>query len=236
MHECTISGCAGRVHGYGLCHKHYCRKRKTGTTDDRPPPPTICRIPSCHRPHKALGFCVLHYKRKWKTGTPYDGPKARLPFEVRLWKKIDRRGPDECWPWVGRAISGGYGSIGIGGRGTGRMAAHRAVWEITNGPIPKGDFYGTSVIRHRCDRKLCCNPAHLEIGTPTDNSRDLWERGQPVIPRLRGSAHGMAILTEAKVRRIRASKKPTRELAAKYGVSIPTIHAIRSGRLWKHVT
>jgi hypothetical protein len=192
-------------------------------------------MPGCGRKQRIRGLCSWHYKRQWKTGTTADGPRARLPFEVRLWKKIDRRGPDDCWPWTSRTLSRGYGWLNTGGRGTPRVAAHRAVWEITNGPIPPGAFHGTSVIRHKCDNSLCCNPAHLEIGTQADNLRDMADRGRGVVPRLRGSAHGMARLTEAKVRSIRASNKTTRQLADKYGVAIVTIQAIRSGRLWRHL-
>lgn len=29
----------------------------------------------------------------------------------RFWSRIDKRSPDECWPWTGYRIRQGYGSI-----------------------------------------------------------------------------------------------------------------------------
>lgn len=47
-------------------------------------------------------------------------------FLERLWAKVDKRGPDECWPWQARRSPKGYGDIaGPAGKS---MLAHRAVW------------------------------------------------------------------------------------------------------------
>lgn len=54
----------------------------------------------------------------------------------------------------------------------GQMLAHRHVWEQAHGQrIPKG-----GVVRHTCDNKRCVNPAHLLLGTTSDNVRDAVER------------------------------------------------------------
>ncbi len=34
----------------------------------------------------------------------------------RFWAKVDIRGPEECWPWTGSQIPGGYGLFSIKGR------------------------------------------------------------------------------------------------------------------------
>lgn len=70
----------------------------------------------------------------------------RVPF----WDRIDKRGNDECWPWLGGTISSGYGALG------GRLA-HRLAYEKAVGQIAPG-----MTIDHLCFNKLCCNPAHLD--------------------------------------------------------------------------
>jgi hypothetical protein len=77
---------------------------------------------------------------------------------------------DECWVWAGAVGRGGYGNTFQGGR---YVNAHRVAYGLSKGPIPRG----LSVL-HSCDRKLCCNPAHLSVGTHADNMRDKTSRGR----------------------------------------------------------
>lgn len=137
-----------------------------------------CKHVGCGREVWAIGYCSTHANRLYTTGTTADGPRARLPLSERLWKHIEKRGPDECWPWVGKSRLSGYGYIGRGGRGTGKLLSHRAVWEVTFGPIPEGDGYHGTVVMHTCDNRLCCNPAHLRLGSQTDNIYDMIEKGR----------------------------------------------------------
>jgi HNH endonuclease len=87
----------------------------------------------------------------------------RLPLEVRFWTKVDRGGPDNCWPWLAAAASG-YGVIGAGGKRGALLLAHRVAYEICIGPIPVG-----LVIDHLCENSLCVNPGHLEPVTQSTN-------------------------------------------------------------------
>jgi len=79
-------------------------------------------------------------------------------------RQIDATG--DCWQWTGNGRGGrlkNYGRVKYQGRG---QAAHRCVWEMLVGKIPKG-----LVIDHLCKNTLCVNPDHLEPVTQAENIR-----------------------------------------------------------------
>lgn len=93
------------------------------------------------------------------------------PIENRFWNKAAIGAPDECWPWQAHRDRKGYGRIQVG-RFSER--AHRMAWQLANGQsIPPGQL-----VRHCCDNPCCVNPAHLRLGSNTDNMRDMVERGR----------------------------------------------------------
>lgn len=81
------------------------------------------------------------------------------------------RGPDECWPWPGPLRSAGYGDAYSSPQG--ERYAHRVAWTRTHGAIPRG-----LLVCHRCDNTLCVNPAHLFLGTYSQNTRDSVAKGR----------------------------------------------------------
>lgn len=75
-----------------------------------------------------------------------------------------------CWEWTGAGEPYGHITTGVSDLPR-QIKAHRAMFWIVNGYLPP-------VVRHTCDNPPCCNPAHLEPGTHTDNMRDMAERGR----------------------------------------------------------
>ena len=81
----------------------------------------------------------------------------RLPD--RIIEKIDASG--DCWEWTG-AQCYGYGRVGYGKK---TWLAHRLIWELLVGPIPKG-----MTIDHLCRNHACVNPDHMEIVDRQENT------------------------------------------------------------------
>lgn len=164
------------------------------------------------------------------------GKPANRPFDVLL--KIDQRGTDECWPWVGKYKDvHGYGRFDVAGKA---YRAHRVVYYYFFGGIelagPKDEMSDQFVL-HKCDNTSCCNPAHLYLGTKLQNMKDRQERGKGY-----GYEHSTksprAKLTTEEVLDIRAKKKAgatCKALALLYEVSPSTIHGVLYGRHYQDV-
>jgi ribosomal protein S27AE len=92
--------------------------------------------------------------------------------DERFWEKVDKRGPDECWPWLAKAKNhGDYGILRVAGR---NYVATHISWMIAHGRrVPKG-----KIVRHKCDNPKCVNPAHLQLGTARQNMQDCIDRGR----------------------------------------------------------
>lgn len=83
----------------------------------------------------------------------------------RFWSRIDRRGPDECWEWIGAVTDNGYGRFSPRINGVmHRQMAHRVSYEALVGAIPEG-----LVLDHLCRNRRCVNPTHLEPVTQLEN-------------------------------------------------------------------
>ncbi len=80
----------------------------------------------------------------------------------RFNSKIDKQGPNGCWLWMASLNGYGYGQFYVptGGRYK-HLSAHRVVYELSVGPIPKGRH-----VHHTCHNRPCVNPGHLTIIEP----------------------------------------------------------------------
>lgn len=76
-------------------------------------------------------------------------------LEERLRAKVDRRGPDECWPWTGAKGGTGTCMITLNRKS---LVARRVLWEIERGPIPP-----ENVITDTCGDNGCMNSAHFAL-------------------------------------------------------------------------
>lgn len=168
------------------------------------------------------------------------GHKPLIPIETRFWLKVDRRGPDECWPWKGGHNDRGYGTLGRGRGADGHIYAHRLSYEMHHGPLPR-DLQ----VCHHCDNPPCVNPAHLFLGTQIQNMADCTAKGRQATGAAKanpGERNGRALLTREQVRAIRSSyvKRSrifgSRQLAKQFGVSDGQIRAVAGGKAWKEAS
>jgi hypothetical protein len=143
-----------------------------------------------------------------------------------FWLKVSKRGPDNCWEWLGYRNREDYGMFGLHPAGVFR--APRVMYYLATGVQPGGLH-----VCHKCDAPSCCNPAHLFLGTDADNAADRDVKGR-LGPR-EGVNNGRAKLTEKQVLEIRASNASLVTLAARYGVCYVSISQVKSHQTWKHI-
>ena len=149
-----------------------------------------------------------------------------------IWRKVDVRGPDECWPWKGYRNwsirgKGGYGRLDI--CGVQGVYAHRAAYLAANPGSLSLKEKGGIQICHTCDNPICCNPKHMYLGDNAENVRDKVSKGRQA--RFKSTESPRAKLSEEDVRWIRIQKKHAtcKALALLYEVSPQTIHSLLYG-------
>lgn len=122
--------------------------------------------------------CVLPREERLRRGRESSerarraaGVRPMRPLADRFEDKVDRSGgPDACWPWTGVRTDRGYGQIWVDG---GHRPATHVALELAGVDIPDG-----MVACHHCDNPMCVNPAHLFVGTASDNMRDMLAKGR----------------------------------------------------------
>lgn len=148
--------------------------------------------------------------------------------EREFWDRVVRsKHPQACWIWSGYVTPAGYGRLKHHRKCT---AAHRFSYELANGPIPEN-----MCVCHHCDNRRCVRPAHLFLGTNTDNHADMVRKGRHT----KGETNGTSKLSDEDVRCMRTIARlgvSCAELGRIFGVHKNAAALAIRGRNWAHVT
>lgn len=134
-----------------------------------------------------------------------------------------------CILWGGYVHKNGYGMISTGRRPPKTLRAHRLAYELAFGP-----FDNTLFVCHRCDTPLCCNPAHLFLGTAKDNAADAASKDRTP----HGNKNHNAKLTASIIIEIRnrhAAGESYKSLADCFHVTTVTIGHVVTRKTWKRI-
>ena len=158
----------------------------------------------------------------WVDGLLHLPPKQ----EYRFWKRTDKKAAGGCWLWDSRNKFG-YGIFFAFGL---NHQAHRISFMMHKGKIPND-----KLICHKCDIRNCVNPAHLWLGSHSDNMHDMIMKGRQAL----GERHFSAKLSKKEVLAAKSlyetGKYTKPEIARFLRVGVSTIHSITKGINWKHI-
>lgn len=149
-------------------------------------------------------------------------------YEVDTEGNVWRVGAPRARPLAAAIAKNGYARVVLSKNATHKnFSVHRLVLLAFTGPCPDDHE-----VRHLngvpSDNRL----ENLAYGTKVENQQDRHAHGTAMF----GETHPRAKLTEDQVREIRFhAKASVKTLASDFGVSVSTIEAIRSRRLWRHV-
>lgn len=147
----------------------------------------------------------------------YQGLKTELQFKSDI----------ECWNWQLGCFSNGYGQLSW--RGLWSFRAHKIAYFMRTDKYPSEFLH----VRHSCDNKLCCNPAHLTVGTAKENKADQIARCRHAHHENTASKLTLAIVREIRV--LFSQGYTVTQLAGLYNVNRATISCISRNITWKEI-
>jgi len=147
----------------------------------------------------------------------------------KFWGRVNKNGPllnkdlGRCWTFTDASGNEckSYAQFWCDGR---VWRSNRISWAIENGNVPEG-----LCVMHKCDNSACVRPSHLEVGSWSQNAKDLTRM------KIRGA---FGKLNEDQVRRVRKWTPESgflSSLAKEFGVTLASLIRIRSGDTYKWV-
>lgn len=153
----------------------------------------------------------------------------------RFWSKVNKDGPvpehcpelGPCWLWTGAVKNKGYsGSYGVfTPKNRNQLVAHKYAWQLEEGPGKPGLF-----VCHKCDVELCIRKAHLFLGTPLDNSKDMVQKKRSATGVRR--KHITQELADALRAEYASGTITQRGLAEKSNISLKIVELVIQGKTW----
>jgi hypothetical protein len=112
-------------------------------------------------------------------------PNIKEPHKIIMWLRtyVVVGKDNECWPVLGSYIEKQHGYSVVSQQINGKQkntGGHRIMWELFNGPIPKGMVIdhvchnialakGECLGGETCQHRRCVNPSHLNLTTDREN-------------------------------------------------------------------
>lgn len=226
--NCSVNGCdsVGKV-TRGMCNKHYLRFKRYGDVNfvkmHKTPKGTKCKVEGCESLAVRKLMCTKHMRRVEAHGDPHFRKNATYGEPYKWVQEFLKDIPvtDDCieWPWQRCRL--GYGKLKATGHSVACAQAHRYILGKVQGDPVDPDMH----CAHSCGNRGCVNPRHLRWATVAENMND--KRGH--------GTTGQKLTKETAVE-IYQSTDSYKDLAAKYGISQPTISEIKNGRTWGWAT
>lgn len=164
-----------------------------------------------------------HCEESFKKDSP---PQIYCSMQCRLLDSIDKK-DGNCWIWKKGKDKNGYGLMSV--KDIPRRAS-RISYDTFIGYVPDDKF-----VCHSCDNPSCINPLHLFLGSPKDNTQNMFKKSRD---RHIGEKNRNSVLNEKLIKEIfslyRKGLSKT-EISRIFNTSDTHICSIISRKIWKHV-
>lgn len=145
-----------------------------------------------------------------RVALPFGVPEELAAANPKFWSRVRVDVDTGCWVWTGPLNQDGYGK-------------HRRAYQHARGEIPDGKY-----VLHTCHNRACVNPAHLRLGTQSDNIKMSVADGRWPKRRRRLTASDVAEMRRLK----REDGVGYMAIAKRFGVSHGHARNVLNGNKW----